>query len=90
MLSASAGDRYPQPDLSPQRRKERTFGVLTRRLACLARTRPVLMLFEDAHSADPSSLELVDALLGQIPELPILLVMSFRPDFVAPGSAAPA
>ncbi len=42
------------------------------------------MLFEDAHWADPSSLELFDTLVSQITELPILLVISFRPEFVSP------
>ena len=42
------------------------------------------MLFEDAQWADPSSLELLDALIDRLPELPILLIVSFRPDFKAP------
>jgi tetratricopeptide (TPR) repeat protein len=50
----------------------------------MARSHPVLMLFEDAQWADPSSLELLDALIDRLPELPILLIVSFRPDFKAP------
>ena len=84
MLGVPTGDRYLQPDLSPQKRKDRTFAVLRRRLAGLAQRQPVLILFEDAHWADPSSLELFDTLVGQITELPILLVVSFRPEFVPP------
>ena len=42
------------------------------------------MLFEDAHWADPSSLELLDRLIDQLPELAVLLVVSFRPEFAAP------
>jgi len=83
MLGLPTGERYKQPDLSPQQRKERTFAVLHRQLASLAQRQPMLMLFEDAHWADPSSLELLDALLDQITELPILLVISFRPEFVS-------
>ncbi len=84
MLGVLARERYRQPDLSPQRRKELTLAVLLRRLASLAQRQPVLMLFEDAHWADPSSLEWLDTLVRQITELPILLVISFRPEFVPP------
>jgi DNA-binding response OmpR family regulator/class 3 adenylate cyclase/predicted ATPase len=84
MLGVSTGERYEQPDLSPLRRKELTLAVLQRRLACLAQRHPVLMLFEDAHWADPSSLELLETLVRRITELPILLVISFRPEFVPP------
>ena len=84
MLSVPTGDRYRQLELNPQRRKERTFGALLRRLERLARSHPVLMLFEDAQWADPSSLELLDALIDRLAELPILLVISFRADFTAP------
>jgi len=84
MLSIPTGDRHLQLELSPQRRKERTFGALLRRLERLTRSQPALMLFEDAHWADPSSLELLDTLIDRLPELPILLVISFRPDFAAP------
>ena len=49
MLSIPLGDRDPSLDLSPQRRKEKTFDVLIQRLADLAKIRPVVALFEDAH-----------------------------------------
>ena len=42
------------------------------------------MLFEDAHWADSSSLEFLDTLIDRMAELPILLVVSFRPEFAAP------
>jgi class 3 adenylate cyclase/predicted ATPase len=84
LLGVPTGERYKQLDLSPRQRKERTFSVLLRRLAAIAQRQPALMLFEDAHWADPSSLELLDILVGQISELPILLVISCRPEFVPP------
>ena len=84
MLSVPTGDRYLQLELNPQRRKERTFGALLRRLERLTQSHPVLMLFEDAQWADPSSLELLDMLIDRLAELPILLVISFRADFTAP------
>ena len=84
LLSIPTNERYPIPELSPQQRKMRTFTALLRRLAGLAREKPVLLLFEDAHWSDPSSVELLDAVIEQVPDLPVLLVVSFRPEFVAP------
>ena len=83
MLSVPTDGRYRQPELNPQRRKERTFGALLRRLGRLTQSNPVLMLFEDAQWADPSSVELLDMLIDRLSELPILLVISFRADFTA-------
>ena len=44
----------------------------------------MLILFEDAHWSDPTSIELLDAVVEQVPALPVLLIVSYRPDFVAP------
>ena len=84
ILSLPTGACYPQLELSPARRKERTFGALFRSLENRARNRPALMLFEDAQWADPSSIELIDMLVDRLSELPILLAISFRPEFAAP------
>jgi DNA-binding response OmpR family regulator/class 3 adenylate cyclase/predicted ATPase len=84
ILAVPTGERYPRLELSPQRRKERTFTALHRLLIARTRTEPVLMLFEDAHWADPSSLELLDGLVERLAELPILLVISYRSEFAAP------
>jgi predicted ATPase len=50
----------------------------------LARAKPLLMLVEDAHWADPSSRELFDLVIERLAGLPMLLVMTFRPEFQAP------
>jgi DNA-binding response OmpR family regulator/tetratricopeptide (TPR) repeat protein len=84
MLSVSIGGRYQLPELTPQQRKERTFAALLRRLEKMTDSRPVLMLFEDAQWADPSSLELLDILIDRLSGLPILLAISFRIGFAAP------
>src|SRR5205814_4563784 len=47
-------------DLSPQRKRQRLFEALLHQLESVARLRPVLMVFEDAHWVDPSSRELLD------------------------------
>jgi class 3 adenylate cyclase len=84
MLGTPGGDKYPPLPLSPQHKKEQTFEALNRMLAVRASRGPVLMLFEDAHWADPSSLELLDRLIGQLASLPVLLIISYRPEFQAP------
>jgi class 3 adenylate cyclase/tetratricopeptide (TPR) repeat protein len=84
MLSMPVDARYPLPELDPRQRKERTFAALLRRLENVTRDGPVLMLFEDAQWADPSSLELLDALIDRLSALPVLLVVSFRNEFAAP------
>jgi hypothetical protein len=86
LLSIPLDEHHPTPEESPQRWKERTFAAVTRRLASLARQEPVLMVFEDAHWSDPTSIELLDTLIEQVPELPVLLVASFRPEFTTSWS----
>jgi class 3 adenylate cyclase/tetratricopeptide (TPR) repeat protein len=77
-------------DLSPQGRKQRTFEILIRRLEDLAKQRPpVLILAEDAHWADPSSMELLERLIGVLSDLPILLIITFRGEFVPPWVGLP-
>ncbi|MGH6679364.1 MAG: ATP-binding protein [Bradyrhizobium sp.] len=68
-------------NLSLQRRRERLFEALLRQLAGLAHARPVLMVFEDAHWIDPTSRELLDLTLERVARLPVLLVVTFRPEF---------
>ena len=84
LLSVPVDDRYPTLKFDPQRKKEKIFEALIRGLTDRARWQPVLMLFEDAHWADASSLELLDKVVGLLTNLPILLIVSHRPDFHPP------
>ena len=83
-LSIPTGERYPAIELSPKQQKERTFQLLIDQLRGLAAREPVLILFEDAHWSDPSTRELLHLLVPQIQGLPILLVITFRPEFTPP------
>jgi tetratricopeptide (TPR) repeat protein len=74
----------PPSNPSPQRRKERLFTALLDQIEHLSRQRPLLMLFEDLHWADPSTRELLDHSIRRIASLPVLLVLTFRPEFDAP------
>jgi predicted ATPase len=84
LLSIPLGSQYAPLDLTPQRRKECTFSVLLRQLEVLATRQPVLMVLEDAHWFDPTSLELFSLAVDRITSLPVLLVITARPEFTSP------
>lgn len=81
MLSLPNDRRYPAVELTPQQRRQRTLQALTRQVEALARSCPVLMVFEDAHWSDPTSLELLGRLVDRIRMLSVLLIVTFRPEF---------
>jgi predicted ATPase/class 3 adenylate cyclase len=84
LLSIAPGDQYPPPDADPQRRKERTLSALVDRITNLAAKNSVLMIVEDAHWADPTTLEFLSRLILRFDQLRILLIMTYRPEFSAP------
>ena len=84
MLSLPNDGRYPALDLAPEQRRQKTLEALTSQLAELARRQPVLMVFEDAHWTDPTSLEAFGRTVDRIKTLPVLLIVIFRPEFTAP------
>ncbi|WGD53198.1 adenylate/guanylate cyclase domain-containing protein [Bradyrhizobium sp. CB1650] len=81
LLSVRVGDRYPPLSFTPQKRKEKTLGVLLAQLEGLAARRPVLMVFEDVHWIDPTSLDLLDLIVDRVATLRVLLIVTFRPEF---------
>ena len=89
MLSLPNDGRYPALDLAPQQRRQRTLEALTAQLAGLASQQPVLMIFEDAHWTDPTSLEAFGRTVDRIKTLPALLIVTFRPEFNAPWVGQP-
>jgi predicted ATPase len=84
LLSLPSSERHPLPNLSPQRKKERTLEALIRRLEGLANQRPVVVIFEDAHWIDPTSRELLDLTVERVRNWPVLLIVTFRPEFQSP------
>ena len=75
--------------LSPQRKREALFEVLLRQLEGLARRGPVLAVFEDVHWIDPTSRELLDLMIDRIRRMPVLLLITSRPEFQAPWVGQP-
>ena len=84
MLSLPNDGRYPAFDGAPEERRQRTQKALRAQLAALIRQRPALMIVEDAHWVDPTSLEVFGRTVDQIKTLPVLLIVTFRPEFDAP------
>ena len=84
MLSLPNDGRYPALGLAPEERRQRTQEALTAQLTGLTRYRPALMIVEDAHWVDPTSLEVFGRTVDQIKTLPVLLIVTFRPEFNAP------
>jgi class 3 adenylate cyclase/predicted ATPase len=81
LVSLPHSQRYLLPNLSPQQKKERTLQALMRRLEGLARRQPVVMILEDAQWIDPTSRELLDLTVERVRRLPVLLIITFRPEF---------
>ena len=86
MLSLPNDGRYPALDLAPEERRQKTQEALAAQLAGLTKQRPALMIVEDAHWVDPTSLEVFGRTVDQIGTLPVLLIVTFRPEFNAPWS----
>jgi len=84
LLSLPPDGRYHLPELTPQKRKQNTFAALLAQLDALAARQQVLIIFEDAHWADPTSLELLAAMVERVPKLRVLLLITARPEFTPP------
>lgn len=84
LLSVPTGQRYPALDITPQRRREKTLQIVLGLLERLAVRRPVVLLFEDAHWADPTSLEFFEKIIERSSSLPLLAVVTARPEFMPP------
>ena len=89
MLSIPTGPRYPPLNLAPAQQRRQTFAALLDQMEGLAKQRPVLMLFEDAHWADATSIELLDLVVERLRRLPVLLIVTLRPEFDAPWKGLP-
>ena len=82
LLSLPTEGRYRLPEFSPQLRKEKTLDALTAQVEGLATRQPVLIVSEDVHWIDPTSLEAVTLIARSVPRLPVLLIITCRPEFV--------
>ena len=76
-------------ELTPQQRRQKTLDALFAQVETFTRKSPVLMIFEDAHWADPTSLEAFGRPVNRIATLPVLLLITFRPEFEPPWIGQP-
>ena len=89
MLSMPNDGRYPALNMDPQQRRQKTLEALTAQVEALSRQKPVLMIFEDAHWTDPTSLETFGRVVDRVRSLPVLLIVTFRPEFEPPWIGRP-
>ena len=89
MLSLPNDGRYPVLNLTPPQRRQKNLEGYVLQVGAFARQNPVLMIFEDAHWTDPTSLELLGRIVDRIADLRVLLIVTFRPEFEAPWIGRP-
>ena len=89
MLSLPNDGRYPTLELAPQQRRQKTLEALTAQIEALARSNPVLMIFEDVHWIDPTSLEVLGRTVDRLRTLRVLLIVTYRPEFEPPWIGRP-
>ena len=89
MLSLPDDGRYPKLQLAPQQRRQRTLEALATQIEALSHQNPVLMIFEDAHWIDPTSLEALGQAVDRIRTLGVLLIVTYRPEFEPPWIGRP-
>ncbi|MEN8181688.1 MAG: AAA family ATPase, partial [Myxococcota bacterium] len=90
LLSLEPPERYPPLGLSAEAQRRKMLESLARWLSELAAQQPTVLVVEDLHWTDPSSLELLELLIARAPTAPVLLVLTFRPTFVPPWAGRPA
>ena len=89
LLGVPTEARYPALDLTPQRQKQLTLAALVEQLDGLAAAQPVLLAYEDMHWSDPTTQELLGLTIERLQRLPVLLLITFRPEFSPPWPSQP-
>jgi predicted ATPase len=89
LLSIPTGNRYPPLNLTPQKRKEKTLHVQLAQVEGLTAQQPALMVWEDVHWSDPTTRESLDLLIDRVATLPVLVIITFRPEFAPPWVGRP-
>ncbi|MCP4257774.1 MAG: AAA family ATPase [Planctomycetes bacterium] len=87
LLTVPLGDKYTPSSLSPERQKQQFFQTLIRVLLEIAARQPLLIVMEDLHWADPTTLEFLNLLVDQVPTTRIFALFTFRPEYSPPWSS---
>jgi class 3 adenylate cyclase/predicted ATPase len=83
MLSIPCEERYGAVAMTPHKFKDETLRSLVGTTEAIARRQPTVMLFEDVHWADPTTLEVMDLLIDRVSNMPLLVVLTHRPEFAS-------
>jgi class 3 adenylate cyclase/tetratricopeptide (TPR) repeat protein len=89
VLGVPTEARYSLPDLTPQRQKHLTLEALVDQLEGLSAAQSVLLVYEDVHWIDPTTQELLALAIERTQRLPVLLLITFRPEFNPPWTGQP-
>jgi class 3 adenylate cyclase/tetratricopeptide (TPR) repeat protein len=81
ILSLPADERFGVPMLAPEERKREMIRALVELIEAMVRSGRTLVIVEDVHWADPSTLEALDVLIARADSLPLLVVLTHRPEF---------
>jgi class 3 adenylate cyclase len=84
LLSLPNDGRYPAIEMEPPQRRQRTLEALINQIVSLSEQSPVLMIVEDIHWIDPTTLESLSGGINRIKSVGVLLIMTYRPEFEAP------
>jgi len=84
LLSLRLSERYAPLEITPQLQRQRTFEILLAWVLALAEKQPLVLLVEDLHWIDPSTLEWLGIVIGQCPTANVLLLLTHRPNFEPP------
>jgi TOMM system kinase/cyclase fusion protein len=87
LLGIPVGDRYPASDLLPGRRRELTLNALVALVLELSERAPVVLVVEDLQWADPTTLDLLNALVAAVPASRVLMILCTRPELAVPWPA---
>ncbi len=80
-LSIPCDERYGVLNMTPQRQKDETLRALVDTVQAIANQRATVMLMEDVHWIDPTTIEVLDQLIERTKTLPILVLITHRPEF---------
>jgi predicted ATPase/class 3 adenylate cyclase len=84
LMSIPFEERYPRLQITELVQKQRTMELLEEQLVLVSRRSPVLVVFEDAHWIDQSSLDLMNSAIRRVANLPVMIIVTHRPEFPPP------
>ncbi len=87
LMSVQPGDNYPQLEMTPERQKEETLHALLAHLDSLADGQSLILIYEDVHWVDPTTLALLELVIVWSQRMPVLTIITFRPEFSSPWSS---